>query len=144
MLSAEYDATVEQGRVRISGRMQVEVLESGLHAVPFRFSGVGLRRASLDGKPAAIGADSDGKTHLFVEGRGRKKLLVEMVAPLTTSAAEQTMQLRVPTPAATRFQLTVPGVVEIKDRTQVIARRVDEGANVTRFDLLRVIHANLS
>jgi len=136
LLAAEYDGTVEEGRIRLSGTIDLEVLEEGLHALRLDLAGVGLRRAAIGDTSAAVGRDAQGQTVLFVEGRGRHRLLLEMVAPLQTSAAQQSLSVRLPTPAATRLHLTVPGNVEVKSGANVIRRALDEAAGVTRFELV--------
>jgi hypothetical protein len=144
LLAAEYDGTIEEGRIRLSGVIDLEVLEEGLHALPLEFVGVGLRRAAFvvpalagsGNTSAAIGRDDQGQTMLFIEGVGRHRLMLEIVAPLQTSAAQQSLSFRLPTPAAARLRLAVPGNVEVKSGAQVIRRTLDEAAGVTRFELL--------
>jgi len=136
LVSADYSATVEKERAVFKGTLVVDVLEDGLHAVPLELSGVGLRSAALDGKPAALGQADDGRVTLFVEGKGSHTLALEMVMPLATTAAEQVLRYRLPRPAAARLHLTVPGDVEIKSGADVASRVVDEAARVTRFELV--------
>jgi len=66
--SADYTVTVEQGRARLVGILQLDVLEDGLWAVPLGFGGVGLRRASLDDEPASMAQSGAEQWTLFVEG----------------------------------------------------------------------------
>ena len=134
--SADYAATVEEGRAIISGTLTVEVLDDGLHALPLDLSGVGLQQATLDGQAAAIGRAENGQLKLFVEGKGRHALLLKMVAPLETTAARQVLNVRLPRPPAAKLSLTVPGDVEITSGADVAARVVDEAAGVTRFEVL--------
>ena len=136
VVSADYVATVEPERARLTGTLTVEVLEKGLHAVKLDLSGVGLRRATLDGRSAAIGRAENGPLELFVEGKGRHELLLEMVAPVETTAATQVLNVRLPRPPAATLGLTVPGDVEVKSGADVAGRVVDEAAGVTRFELL--------
>lgn len=136
VLSARYEAAVETTRLRLTGQIEVEVMRDGLQAIPLGLANVGLRRAILDGQPAPIGHNEQGLAMLFVEGKGTRLLTLEMVAPLTTSAAQQSASFQVPTPPATRFHLAVPGNVEMKTGTQVISREVDATTGVTRFELL--------
>ncbi len=62
--------------------------------------------------------------------------LLEMVAPLETTAAQQMLSFRLPRAAAGRLRLTVPGDVEIRSGADVAGRVVDHAAAVTRFELL--------
>jgi len=146
LLAAEYDGTIEDGRIRLSGTIDLEVLEEGLHALPLDLTGVGVRRAAFvvpasagsapENASAPIGRDAKGQPILFIEGIGRHRVLLEMVAPLQTSAAQQSLSFRLPTPAAARLRLVVPGNVEVKSGAKVVSRTLDEAAGVTRFELL--------
>ncbi|MCP3902279.1 MAG: hypothetical protein GY715_01475, partial [Planctomycetes bacterium] len=144
VISATYSAVLSEQRARIDGTLRIDVLESGLHALGLDLGGVGLRRATLDGKDAPIGRSDDGRLVLFVGGVGRHRLALELVAPVATDSARQVLDVRVPTPAATRFSMIVPGDVEA-ERTAVDAlvgvagisdRVFDEKELVTRFELV--------
>jgi hypothetical protein len=134
--SADYVGTVEGERARFTGTLSIEVLEDGLHSLPLDFSGVALRRAALDGKPAPIAQLGPTQLGLIVQGKGRHELILEAVAPLETTAARQSLAFRLPQPPSARFRLTAPGDVEIKSGASVVAREVDAAARVTRFELL--------
>ena len=73
---------------------------------------------------------------LFVAGKGRHELTLEMVTPIETSAALQTLNFQLPTPAATRMRLNVPGDVEVRSGVAVASRTYDTADDVTRFELL--------
>ena len=142
-VSSDYDITVDEGRARLHGTIAIDVLEDGLHAVPLDFGGVGLLAAKLDDQPAPIGYASDGRLNLLVSGQGRHKLALDMVAPLEMNSAQQCLSFRLTGAAVGRWQLTVPGDVEIKSGADVVSRKVDtvnpgtdKGAKVTRFELL--------
>jgi len=136
LVSADYTADIEQQRARLAGTLVLHVLEDGLRAVPLDLGGVGLRSAALDGKGAAIGRADGGRLTLFVEGKGPHKLALEIVAPVETTAAQQTLHFRLPKPPTARLRLTVPGDVEVKSGADVLSRRVEETPRVTRFELL--------
>ena len=61
--------------------------EAGLERtwVPEDLGGVGVIGATLDGQPAALGREPNGKPVLFVEGRGTRELRLQLVSPLATS-----------------------------------------------------------
>ena len=136
LIGADYTVTAEEDRARLTGKLAVDVLEDGLFTVPLDLAGVGLRRATLDGKDAPIGRDDSGKLTLFVEGAGRHELELSMVSPLETTAARQQLSFRLPRAPSGQFQMTVPGDVEIKSGAGVISRKVDAAAGVTRFELV--------
>ncbi|HTN77607.1 MAG TPA: hypothetical protein VL096_20255, partial [Pirellulaceae bacterium] len=136
VLAAVYDGKMEDGRATIAGKIQIEVLNDGLQAIPLDLANVGIRSALLDGKPASLGRNEQGQVILFAEGKGLHELTLTLTALLQTSAATQTLQLTLPTTAAARLQLTVAGNVEVKAGASVISRSYDQAANVTKFELL--------
>jgi hypothetical protein len=136
LASADYAARIENERAVFTATLAVSVLEDGLQAVGLDFAGVGIRAASLDGKGAPIGLADDGRLMLFVQGKGEHKLLLEMVAPLQTTAATQVLNFRLPAAPASKLTLTVPGDVEVKSGAAVAHRVFDQAAGVTRIDLV--------
>ncbi len=136
VLSADTRIDVAEDRANFTCTLDLEVLEQGLHAVPLSVAGVGLREATLGGKPASVGAGKDGRLVLFVEGRARHTLSLDMVAPLQTTAAQQALAFRVPHAPAARMALTVPGDVEIKTGAEVASRVVEDDGRQTRFVLV--------
>jgi len=133
VLSADYDVALSGERAVLSGRLQIDVLTAGLQAVSIPLEGVGLRTAALDDAAAVLGRDEAGVAQLFLEGLGRHELVIEATMPVVTSAAQQAVAFRVPTPAATRLRVSVPGNVEI--RSGVLSREFDAAAGVTRFEV---------
>ena len=136
LTSAEITVAVAAERAVLTGVLAVEVMEDGLQIVPLDLSGVGLASATLDDQPAAIGRADDGRLLLFVAGKGRHPLTLNMTAPVQTTAAQQVLNVRLPTPAAAKITLTVPGDVEIKSGAAVVSRVVDGDERLTRFELL--------
>lgn len=135
-VAAQYRIAASQDRAVISAELRISVLAEGLHALSLPFSGLGLRRAQVAGRAAAVGRSDDGRLLLFMEGRGDHTLTVEAVAPLQTTAARQVLDIAVPMPPGTRVVLTVPGDVEVKSGAAVAARAWDEKTGETRFDLV--------
>jgi len=136
VLSADYTATVQQGRAQLTGVLEIDVLEDALLAVPLDLAGVGVRAATLDGKPAALGRADGQKVVLFVAGKGRHRLELQLVAPLQTSAAQQSLHWRLPRAAASRLRLTVPGNVDVRSGAEVVSREVEEDGVATHLELL--------
>ncbi|MFZ1935523.1 MAG: DUF1559 domain-containing protein [Thermoguttaceae bacterium] len=136
IVSANYEVTAVSQRAEIRGVLAIDVLESGLHALPLDLGGVGLQDATLDKRDASLGRDVAGRLVLFVEGIGRHELRLDMVAPLETTAARQVLTFRLPHPPAAKLRLAVSGDVEVKGGADVISRSVDAAAKVTRFELL--------
>jgi hypothetical protein len=136
IVSADYEVTAVSQRAEIRGVLAIDVLESGLHALPLDLGGVGLQDATLDKRDASLGRDAAGRLVLFAEGIGRHELRLDMVAPLETTAARQVLNFRLPHPPAAKLRLAVSGDVEVKGGADVISRAVDAAAKVTRFELL--------
>lgn len=136
VLSADYAATIEEHRARLLGTLAVIAPDENVSAVDLDLSGVALRSATLDGKPAPLGRNPAGLPVLFVRGAGRHELKLEILAPIETATAQRTLSFQIPTPPATRLRLSVPGHVEIKSGATVIDRAVDESKQETNFDLL--------
>ena len=136
VLAATYDGKMEEGRATIQGTIQIEVLNDGVQAIPLDLANVGIRSAVLDGKPAALGRNEQGQVILFVDGKGKHELKLSLTALLQTSAATQLLQVTLPSTAATKFTLSVPGNVEVKAGASVISRAYDMAANVTKLELL--------
>ncbi|MAE63893.1 MAG: hypothetical protein CMJ18_06435, partial [Phycisphaeraceae bacterium] len=137
--AAEYDVEVLGRRATLRGAIEIEVMKPGLHAVPMALTRVGLRRATLGDGPAPLGRaspDGTGPLTLFVEGVGRHRLELDMVAPVRTLAARQVLHVRLPDAASTRLRLTVGGNVEVRSGAAVVGRRFDPDRDVTRLDLL--------
>ena len=74
VLSADYAATMEEHRARLLGTLAVMAPDENVSAVDLDLSGVALRWATLDGKPAALGRNPAGLPVLFVRGAGRHEL----------------------------------------------------------------------
>ncbi|UCF33788.1 MAG: hypothetical protein JSV78_00460, partial [Phycisphaerales bacterium] len=134
-VSARYAISIGEGRAELKGQLTLEAAEEGLHAMELDVAGVGIRHASLDGLSAPIGRSREGKLTLFVDGPGRHKLDVDLVAPVETTTALQTLSFKAPLAPVTKMYLTVPGDVEIRHGADVIDRRFDEDAQETRFEL---------
>ena len=56
--------------------------------------------------------------------------------PVVISAAQQSLQLRLPAAGSSTLQLAVPGNVEVKSGAQVVQRQYDAASDQTRFELL--------
>ncbi|MCU0878556.1 MAG: hypothetical protein MUF06_12285 [Pirellulaceae bacterium] len=136
LVSAEYSAVLGDGRALIDGTLEIDVLDDGLFILPLDLAGVGIRSAALDGKGAPLIRQESGQPAVVVSGKGRHKLVVALTAPLQTAAAQQSLELTLPTTTAARLNLQVPGNIEVRGGAAVIDRQYDTEANVTRLSLL--------
>lgn len=133
--SASYQATLEPGRAVIEGKITLETLHDGMQLIPLQLSGVGVRSAMLDDKPAILAQDPNLGPVLVVSGRGQHTLTLTLTTPLATSAAQQTLSVQLPHAPAARLSLNVPGNVEVRSGAAVIGREVDAEAKVTQLEL---------
>ena len=137
LTSAEYDVTVVDERAMIRGNIIFDVTQDGLHAIPLPLNGVGLRKATLDGEPAAIGRPRAGSpSALFVSGVGQHELALDIVAPIEVAAPRQILRFQLPHAATGRMRLTVPGDVEVKSGATVLLHEFDESLAATKLELL--------
>ena len=135
-LAADYQLVIDEGRATIQAAIDIELFSMGLFAVPLALDGVGIRSAMLDDAVAPLGRSDKGQLNVFVEGKGKHRLLLDLVTPLQTTAAQQSLNFQIPMPPSRRMRLTAPGNVEVRSGAAVSSRAVDAEANVTRFDLV--------
>jgi hypothetical protein len=136
LLAADYEGQLEEGRALITGQLQIEVLEDGLFALPLDLGGVGIRSALLDGQPAPLSRNEHRQPIVLVQGKGLHKLELKLVAPLQTAAAQQTLHITLPTNAASKLKLAVPGNVDVKGGAAVLSRSFDMAAGRTVLEIL--------
>ena len=135
LLSAAYETTIKDSTAIITGRMELEVLEAGLHAVEMPFESVALRTAMLDGATAPLARNEQGKVVLFVRDTGRHQLELEFHTPVVVAAAQQSLQFRLPDAGSTTLRVAVPGNVEVKSGASVVQRVYDQASDQTRIEL---------
>jgi hypothetical protein len=136
LVSAEYAAVLGEGRALIDGTLEIDVLDEGLFILPLELAGVGIRSATLDDKGAPLLRQENGHPAVLVAGKGRHKLSLALTAPLQTAAAQQSLEITLPTTTAAGLNLQVPGNIEVRGGAAVIDRQYDMQANVTRLSLL--------
>ncbi len=136
LCDAQYEIDVQESRATIFGALVVDVLQSGWHALPVGFRGVGLRRAQWDDTGAVFARDEQGQPMVIVNGEGTHVLRIEATASVLTGAAQQTLDIQLPTAASTRVLVRAPGNVELRSGAHVVARRYDPASDLTQFDLL--------
>ncbi len=135
-MSAAYEATIQENVAKTRGRIDIEVLEPGLHAVSLPLQGVAVHSAMLDGKTAPIARTADGQVVLFLREQGTHALELELHSPVIVAAAQQNLQFRLPSAGSTTLSVLVPGNVEVKSGASVVQRTYDEASDQTRFELV--------
>ena len=135
LLNADYAVAIESDRARITGKIELELLDDRLQAIPLDFADVAIEKATLDSTSAAIGVSGDGKFMLFARGRGKHTLSFEAIALVETTTSQQTLRYRLPDAPTSTLRLQSPGNVELKSGAAVIARTIDAATQVTKFEL---------
>ncbi|GIW90505.1 MAG: hypothetical protein KatS3mg109_0937 [Pirellulaceae bacterium] len=133
---AEYQIQIEENRARITGKLAVEVLRTGWHALPLALQGAGLRDARWDGQPALFARDEQGQTVLIAGGPGMHLLELECTAPVQTQAAQQKLQLQLPGSRSVRVTLRATGDIELQSGARVVSRNYDPTNDQTQFELV--------
>ena len=136
LVSATYQAKIEQGHAIILGELEIDVLVDGLQHFTLDMTGATIQRATMDGQPAAMAERSPAGVSIFVEGMGRHSLKLEMMASVSASAAVQSLAIQLPYAATSKLQVTTAGNVELKSGATLLTRSYSAEANETKFDLL--------
>lgn len=136
VLQAAYTGKIDDGRAQITGKIELDVINDGWQIVPLDVGYVGIKSATLDGKPAAIARDERGRIKLFVNGAGKHQLELQLTAAVPAAAALQTLNVMLPTATSATFELSVAGNVEVKGGASVVRRKYDEAANRTQLELI--------
>ena len=136
MLQAAYTGKIDDGRAQITGKIEFEVLQDGWQIVPLQLGYVGVKSATLDGKPASIARDARGHVRLFVNGVGKHQFELQLTAAVPAAAALQTLNIALPISTAATLDLSVAGNVEVKGGASVVRRKYDDAANRTQLELL--------
>ena len=71
-----------------------------------------------------------------MEGVGKHLLTLDLVMPVATDAAQQSLQFQIPTAPTGELILSVPGNIEIKSGAAVVSREVDDASATTKFKIL--------
>ena len=129
LVAAEYDGQLEDGRAahyrpahdRRAGRRLI-CLATGARRRRNSLGNAGRQARAAVARRTAV------RRSLLVQGKGLHKLELRLTAPLQTAAAQQTLQIKLPTHAATRLKLAVPGNVDVKGGAAVVSRSYDMAA----------------
>ena len=136
MLQAAYAGKIDDGRAQVTGKIEFEVLQDGWQVIPLQLNHVGVKSATLDGKLASIARDARGLVRLFVNGRGKHQLDLDLTAAVPAAAALQTLHIALPVATTATFDLSVAGNVEVKGGASVISRKYDAAGNRTALNLI--------
>ncbi len=135
-ISADYSVKVAGAFAQITGKLVIETFDSGLHAVPLRYQSVSIQSAIVAGKQAPLGKNANGQTVVFLAGKGRHVVDLEMVVLMKLESARQSVKFQLPLASSASLKVVVPGNVELSVGPAVISRSYDPTANQTLFELV--------
>ena len=104
--NAQYSAQIQNENVTLTGRLEVVSMSSDPVQVALAFAQVGLNRVVLDGKPAPLGYDKQGRLVLILTSKGTHQLEIEAKTKLQELASGGT-QFSVSIPEATAGALNL-------------------------------------
>ena len=124
LAGAAYRTTlVGDENLLLSGKLTIDVFAADFVAVPLELRGGVLGRAELDGKPARLVMPGDAPATLYVRGKGRHTLELEIRVRLARQGGWRVAEAALPTGPASTLAITVPnGQTEVR-LSQVPDRR---------------------
>jgi len=133
---AQYSAEVVADKLNLTGKLQVASLGKGPVAVPLGFAQIGLTRVILDGKPAPLGYDEQGKLTLIITTKGSHQLEVAGTTKLKELASGGTQfGISLPEAVASSMNLSAPGDLEIHATVPVSKSSYDKKTDRTNAEL---------
>lgn len=110
------EAIVSRDVVKVSAKVQIELLGTGWHDVPLRLADAAITSAQIGGKPARLVFKKETGYHLLVErakeGPQQIELLLEYAKTFTKSPGANSVSFQSPQAPVSRWQVRVdePGV----------------------------------
>jgi len=133
---AEYAAKVSGEELTLTGKLDVVSIGNGTVAVPLGFAGVGLTRVVLDGNPAPLGYDKDGRLTLIVQTKGDHQLEIAGTTKLKELASGGTQfSIALPQAVAGRVNLAAAGDLEIHATVPASQTSYDKPTDTTSVEL---------
>ncbi|MHB8952966.1 MAG: DUF1559 family PulG-like putative transporter [Pirellulaceae bacterium] len=133
LTQANYHARLDAHELRITGRIQFEVLRAGWRAVDLSFGGLAIESARLGEQPAQFGRHDDGTLFLVHREQGRFALELEMSAPLASQGGDLAVTLKLPPVPASAFALELDADKQLQiGETTILPDSVDNGLQTIR------------
>ena len=107
-----YKGTLVDDTILWNGEFAVELFQAGQITLPLLPAQMTLREVKVDGVPSAIFVE-DGRFATRVSGLGKHELEVEFQTPVNRGQGPPTAMLSIPRVPVTRFELSLPGKVEL-------------------------------
>ncbi|MHC4353687.1 MAG: hypothetical protein ACYS0H_13325, partial [Planctomycetota bacterium] len=142
---ADYSVEVSGRDVTLTGNLDVVSMGKGPVAVPLRFARIGLTRVTLDGAPAPLGYDKQGKLTLIVATRGSHRLQVAGTTKLQElSSGGMQFGISLPAAVAGSVRLGAPGDLEVHATVPVANSSYDRQSDRTSAELTLGGHEQLT
>jgi len=133
---AHYAADIEGETLSLKGRLTVISLSTQPVAVPLGFANLGLNKLLLDGKPAPLGYDKQGKLTLILTRKATHILDVQATAKLKElETGGMHFSVALPPAVAARINLTAAGDLDIHANVPASKPAYDKQADQTSTEL---------
>jgi hypothetical protein len=133
---AEYSAKISGEDLTFTGELEVVSMGDGPVAVPLAFAQMGLTRVVMDGKPAPLGYDKQGKLTLIVTAKGTHRLEIAGTTKLKElSSGGMQFGIFLPAAVAGTMKLSAPGDLEMHATVPVSAPDYDKKTDRTNVEL---------
>ena len=105
--------------------------------IPLAFAQLGLNKVILDGKPAPLGYNKQGRLVLIVTSQGTHALEIEAKVKLQElSSGGMQFSISIPESVAGSMALTTPGDMEIHSTSPISSTKYDKNSDQTRAELV--------
>ena len=133
---AQYSAQIQNEIVTLTGKLEGVSMSKDPVTIPLAFAQLGLNRVVLDGKPAPLGYDKQGRLVLIVTSKGTHSLEFEAKTKLQELSSGGT-QFSVSIPEATAGTMTLitPGDMEIHSTSPISETTYDKESDQTKVEL---------
>ncbi len=106
--SAAYQGVVDGETIRFEAQLEVDVLAKGWQRVALNYAGIGVEKATIDGKPALLVPTKAGYD-LLLKDPGRRKLDLVLRAGAPAKGDTHAAEFSLPPVPLARLSLRVPG-----------------------------------
>jgi len=133
---AEYLGKISGEELTLTGELEVVSMGDGPVAVPLGFARMGLTRVIMDGKPAPLGYDKQGRLTLIVTAKGSHQIEIAGTTKLKelTSGGMQ-FGISLPPAVAGRMKLSAPGDLEMHATVPMSQPVYDKETDRTNVEL---------
>ncbi len=134
---SRYTAKVAAEQLTLAGELSIRTLTDAPIAVPLDFADVGLTKATLDGEPAPMNLNGQGRLVVVVQGKGVHTLRINGVAALQEmKGGGLRFAATLPEAVSGVVDMSLPGDQEIHANVPAQKRSYDAAADRTKVQLV--------